>query len=230
MAIFDPVLNKLEKEKLIENMFYVQIKVNHNLIAMRSNSQNESNLVIMNYDLEMVNQIPVGILRGADDSFIYASDKLENEEYSTDIKVIDWSLETVKTLQFQCTNSMDPFFYDIQYSFIFKRGYVSFKIFENIFFLKYMNTVSLYSENGSLIKDLLCRIENSLKFHNKNIVCVDNYENKLSYYDSKTDLAIKEINLININLNTMDRQYQIKFDSDDKIFLYDFKFNCLRLC
>jgi len=228
MAVFDPVLNKLEKEKFIENIYYEQINVNHNLIAMRSNSQNESNLVIMNYDLEVVNQIPVGILRGADNSFIFASDKSENGEYSTDIKVINWSLETVKTLQFQCTNTMDPFFYDIQYSFSLKRGYVSLKIFENIFFLKYMNTVSLYNENGSSIKSVSCNYGNLFKFHNENIVIVNKNENKLSYYDSKVDLVIKEINLININL----KRYQdpIKFDSNDKIFIFDFNLKCLRLC
>ena len=227
-AIFDPVLNKLEKEKFIENIFYEQINFNHNLIAMRSYSQNESNLVVMNYDLEVVNQIPVGFLRGADDSFIYTSDKLQNGEHSTDIKVVDWSLETVKTLQFQCTNRMDPFFYDIQYSFSLKTGYVSFKFFENIFFLKSANTVSLYNENGSSIKTISCNYGNSFKFHNEKIVIFNQSENKLSYYDSKVELVIKEINLINIKLNRY--KNPLKFDSNDKILIFDFNLNYFSLC
>ncbi len=133
IAIYDPVLNKLESENFNENIFYGKINLNHNLIAMDSYSQNESNLVIMNYDLEVVNQIPVGIVNGADNFFIYTSDKLENEEYSFNIKVMDWSLETVKTLQFQCTNRMDPFFYDIQQSSELKNGHASFKFLKNLF-------------------------------------------------------------------------------------------------
>jgi hypothetical protein len=228
IAIFDPVLNKLEKEKFIEKIFYEQINFNHNLIAMRSYSQNESNLVVMNYDLEVVNQIPVGTLRGADDSFIYTSDILENGEHSTDIKVVDWSLETVKTLQFQCTNRMDPFFYDIQYSFSLKRGYVSLKFLTNIFFLKSEFTVSLYNENGSSIKTISCNYGNSFKLHNENIVIFNQNENKLSYYDSKVNLVIKEINLINIKLKR--NHNPVKFDSNDKILIFDFNLKCISSC
>ena len=158
-AIFDPVLNKLEREKFTENTFYEKINANHNLIALCSCSQNESNLIIMNYDLEVVNQIPIGILRGTDDSFIYTSDKLENHVYSTDIKVIDWSLETVKTIQFQCNNKKEPFFFDIQYSHWIK-GYASFKSLKNVFILKYGNNVSLYNDNGSSIARISCNYEN----------------------------------------------------------------------
>jgi hypothetical protein len=56
IEIYDHVLNKLESENFNENIFYRKINLNHNLIAMDSNSQNESNLVIMNYDLEVVNK------------------------------------------------------------------------------------------------------------------------------------------------------------------------------
>ncbi len=226
-AIFDPVLNKLEREKFTENTFYEKINANHNLIAMCSCSQNESNLIIMNYDLEVVNQIPIGILRGTDDSFIYTSDKLENHVYSTDIKVIDWSLETVKTIQLQCNNKIEPFFFDIQYSHWIK-GYASFKSLKNAFILKYGNNVSLYNEDGSSIARISCNYENSFKFNKENIIVVSKNENKLYYFDLKADL-VKEVNLINIKLNKY-YQYPAKFDSNEKILFFDLNLRCLRLC
>ena len=51
--------------------------------------------IIWYFFLETVKQMPIGRIRGADESSIYVSDNLENNQgFSNEIKIIDWlSLE-----------------------------------------------------------------------------------------------------------------------------------------
>ena len=80
-AIYDPVLNKLVKEKFTETILSNQININQNLIAMQL-FQPEPMLVIMNHELEVIKQIPIdaGSIKGSDESFIYVCDRPTDQD------------------------------------------------------------------------------------------------------------------------------------------------------
>ena len=65
-AIYDPVLNKLVKEKFTETILSNQININQNLIALQLIQKNEPMLVIMNHELEIIKQIPFDTFKGSD--------------------------------------------------------------------------------------------------------------------------------------------------------------------
>jgi len=93
IAIFNPVLNKLEKEKIIEFSYIDQVYIGPNLISYRNRSANNFNiLTVLNLDLEIIKQVPVASVVGEDESFIYATKNHDNDY----IKVLDWSLNTMK--------------------------------------------------------------------------------------------------------------------------------------
>ena len=230
-------MNKLVKEKFTETILSNQININHNLIALQLIHKNEPTLVIMNHELEVIKQIPIdtGSIKGSDKSFIYICDRpthqdFENNRLSLNIKVLDWSLETVKNINFQNRNRNEPFFHDIQDTldlFITR-----FKSIKNNYVLKSLNDLFIYNENGVLIR----KIETELTFefldliHDQKecIILINENLNKLNYYDLNGKL-IKETNLININFSKRKTNFQVKFNSNNNVIIFDAYSNILHL-
>ncbi len=237
LAIYDPVLKKLVKEKFTEIILSNQLNINHNLIALKLIQQNEPMLVIMNHELEVIKQIPIdtGSIKGSDKSFIYICDRPTNQDFdnnrlSLNIKVLDWSLETVKNINFQNRNRNEPFFHDLQDTldlFITR-----FKSIKNNYVLKSLNNLFIYNENGALIRkidtELTFEFLDSIHDQKECIILINENLNKLNYYDLNGKL-IKETNLINIKFSKRKTDFQVKFNSNNDVIIFDAYSNILHL-
>jgi len=216
-------LNKLVKEKFTRAILSNKININQNLIAMQL-FQSEPMLVIMNHELEIIKQIPFESFKGSDESFIYVCDRPTGQDlqnrFCFNIKVVDWSLETVKILNFQIRNRNEPFFHDIQDPWgIF---FSNFKSIKNYYVLEILKFIFVYNQNGVLIRKIETDHEpehlDSMLSHKECITLIK--KNKLNHYDLKGKI-IKETNLINIKFKKRNTNFQVKFNSNNDVIIFD---------
>jgi hypothetical protein len=95
----------------------------------------------MNNELEILKEIQIGTIRGKDNEFIYASQMdNNNNKITTDIQVLDWSLEITKTIHLQDQNPQQKFFIqNLLFQYLY---YIVAKIL-NLFRLHFNNQISI---------------------------------------------------------------------------------------
>jgi hypothetical protein len=233
IVAYDSVFNIILNEKLINNIECDQVYLNKNsIIFRRKTSLTNYNLVLMNNELEILKEIQIGTIRGTDNEFIYASQMdNNNNKITTDIQVLDWSLDLTKTIHLQDQNPQQPFF--IHNLNFFKTWYnIEFKFFSIVnhaYFLRSKYELFYFEKNGNLYKhfediDQAIGIVNSDQF----LLIFDHRENKYTVHNKLSN--VKEIKIINLKLLKKDAVYpQIKFDSNEKIYFYEAAHNLLHI-
>jgi hypothetical protein len=233
IVIYDSIFKIILNEKLIDNIECDQVYLNKNLIIFRRKTSlfANYNLVLMNHELEILKEIQIGTIRGTGNEFIYASQMDNNNTITTDIQVLDWSLEITKTIHLQDENPQQPFY--IQNLNFFKAWYnIEFKFFpivNHAYFLRSNYELFYFEKNGYLYKhfediDQAIGIVNSDHF----LLIFNHHENKYSVHNKSSN--IKEIKIINLKLLKKDAVYpQIKFDSNERIYFYEAKHNLLHI-
>lgn len=207
-SIFDPVSRRISKEKLMDNIFFWNIKTNKNLIALQRYNDNNYFLSIMNLDLEIVMEKKT-YLRDANESFIFVSFYSEYEYDGIEISLLDWSLNELKSLKFKPS----------------VRNHFDFNYLKDKFIVHFLNdsyTLRIFDENSLLLKQVDLGYPFKLAAtSNENIILLPDDNKKLIYLNSNGDL-LKEIDLIDYKFNwkrlTRPGSYnRIKFDKNDNI-------------
>jgi len=208
VALYDPSLNEIKKEKMYPGVRFTDTNINQDLIALLQTSSLKTSLVIMNLDLEIIHEMfPVNLISCTNESFIY----IRYNNFT--IQVFDWSLRVVKTLHLQNNDSNRPFYFK---DLCFSRYSFDLKVFDNVYSLKSYKSQIIFNENGLMINDFSVSNFELHRDYKKNLFFFKQTGSMVNF----SNLSGQEEKIIEIDHENY-KNTSIKFDSNGKIYFND---------